>query len=118
MIFEIEPGIANELHGRQGDWLFITAAAYLKGLHHGDKPTSLMPKDAEFLKAARRFYNGLSEHERQVINSFSDDSLFETMNLKHRNATFNRIVYKFMNYLGYPIYVPQEAEKGNNYDSD
>ena len=71
---------------------YITAAAYLKGLHYGDKPTELMPQDGKWLKSARRFYFSLSENDQQIIDSYSDCELSETLNMKQRNKRFHELV--------------------------
>ena len=86
------------IYSRAGiDSRFITAQSYLKGLYHqNDKPSKLMPKDAEYLTKARRFYAELSRNDQLVIDSFSDLSIMERLNLKERNRRFNELVYAFM----------------------
>lgn len=103
---------------------YITAAAYLKGLHYGDRPTELMPQDRKWLKSARRFYFSLSENDQLIIDSCSDYELAATLNLKLRDKRFHELVQLFVcqmvnesiNYLWLPL---KQAEKGTEqYEHD
>lgn len=96
---------------------FYTAQSYLKGLHWNDRPTALMPKDAYLLSKARRFYESLSDTDRLVINSFSDPSIFETMNVKQRNTRFNKLCFMFMQETGYTLISTPKGEKKGSYNN-
>lgn len=76
------------------------AQHYLKALHHtADRPTDLMPRDASLMKLARRFYDGLSDDDQAVIDSFSDLYLWESVNKAERNRRFNELVSRFMEWI-------------------
>lgn len=115
MIYESEPG--NDGFSLTTDNRYTTAAAYLKGLHHGDRPTELMPQDGKWLKSAKRFYISLSEKDQMIIDSYSDRKLSETLNLKQRNKRFHELVKllvcqienKSIKCIWLP---PNQAEKG------
>ena len=98
MIYEKEQTIDSYYHS--ADNRYITASAYLKGLHHKDEPSELMPKDAIYLKSARRFYNSLSAEDKLIIDSFSDHQTIEIINVKQRNIRFNELVQLFIYHLG------------------
>lgn len=97
MIYE-EEGIAiNASHAT--DSRLQTAAHYLKALHWFDRPTDLMPIDGKWLKAARRFYNALTAADKDTIDSYSDDELYHSMNLRQRDKRFNTLCRMFLETL-------------------
>lgn len=98
MIYETEQTIDS--YYLSADKRYITASSYLKGLHHNDEPSELMPKDAIYLKAARRFYNSLSAEDRLIIDSFSDHQIYENINVKQRNKRFKELVQLFIYQMG------------------
>lgn len=96
-----------------GDSRYVTASSYLKGLHWHDRPTSLMPRDAAYLNAARRFYDRLTEADQLVIDSYSDEELYESMDKRQRDKRFNYLCQVFMCEMnGTTCLLPDKAEKG------
>lgn len=116
MIYEVDDFMLdNGKYSLVNDSRYITVSAYLKGLHWHDKPTSLMPRDAVYLTAARRFYAGLTEDDQLIIDSFSDDDLYGSMNKSQRDKRFNYLCRLFMCQMnGTTFLLPEVAEKGNN----
>lgn len=113
MIYETEQII--ERYSITTDSRFITAMAYLKGLHNGDKPSELMPKDASYLKAARQFYNNLSADDKLIIDSFSDKHT--TLDTRQRDKRMSELtllfIYQMSSQSLYELLLPpKQAEKG------
>jgi len=96
-----------------GDSLLMTAKSYLRGLHHGDRPSGLMPRDAAILTKARRFYAGLSIDDQAVIDSFSNRRILGSMNIMQRNQRFNNLCRMFIVKCGHPqiLTTPEPGEE-------
>lgn len=123
MIYEQDITIENDDFRLDFDSRFITAGSYLKGLHWCDVPTELMPRDAVLLKAARRFYAKLTEEDQLVIDSFSDEGLYASMDKSKRDKRFNYLCKCFMCEMGTEsryttLLLPYMAEKGKQNESD
>lgn len=119
MFYDSEPEEQkNTISSLALDGRFITASAYLRGLRWHDQPTELMPRDAVYLRSAKRFYSSLSEDDQNIIDSYSDNELFKTMDIRQRNARFRELAMTFMFRIGteskYTILMipPVPAEKG------
>ena len=118
MIYETEPEESGS-SALATDSRFLTAQAYLKGLHHGDRPSELMPRDAAILSQARRFYASLSADDQLVIDSFSDASAYALMNVKQRNKRFSQLCFLFMQQQRHTILLPPElAEEGRKFNNE
>lgn len=115
MIYEAEP---ERIVQGKTDSRLITVSAYLKGLHHGDRPTELMPRDAIFLKAARRFYNTLSPEDRDIIDSYSSDLFCSGLNPKQRSRRFHELAQLMIYQMDQHNYLkpPEQAEKGTEFN--
>jgi hypothetical protein len=119
MMYEPEQQTDSESSFINADSRLIAAASYLKGLHHADSASELMPQDARLLKAARRFYNSLSDEERLLIDSYSDIQLANRLNLKNRNRRFKTLCLRFVCQTGSEsrfsiLLPPEQAEEGRN----
>lgn len=108
-IFGIDPIFPELLEAEDDNQIELTnnfdsrshaAQHYLKALHHtADIPTDLMPRDGALMKLARRFYDGLSDDDQAVIDSFSDLYLWDNTNKAERNRRFNELVSRFMEWI-------------------
>lgn len=107
-MFDEEERPLNASHAT--DSRIQTAAHYLKSLHWCDKPTELMPADARWLTAARRFYGTLSLADQEAIDSFSDFELFRNMNKIQRDRRFNTLCRLYLETI--ETVPPKQTEKG------
>lgn len=115
MIYEVDDFMLDRgKYSLANDSRYITVSSYLKGLHWHDRPTSLMPRDAAYLNAARRFYERLTEDDQLVIDSYADEALYENMDKIQRDRRFNYLCQVFMCEMnGTTFLLPDMAEKGS-----
>lgn len=93
MIYE-EEIVLNASHAT--DSRLQLASHYLRCLHWHDRATDLMPIDGRWLRQARRFYNALTAADKDIVDSYSDDELYHSMNLRQRDKRFNTLCRLFL----------------------
>lgn len=71
------------------------AESYLRGFarHSADRATALMPRDAKWVKGARKLYDRLSDSDRDFIDSYASD---ENLSGQYRRAREKRLKYLAM----------------------